>query len=512
MVELNNNPRRWDQSFRLFLNNGLRYKRTAVCLVVCVMFLLMYACLPAKTARTDVGAELSSAKKGPQTSDTSQTASINHRFKPEHFVLMFTGNWEGHLGPCGCAEQMLGGIDRRSRILNGIARDKRLLLDTGRLIKTNSLQAQLKLETFLLSMQKLGYDAIGLTYDELVMKDALGIAPDTTPPVVASNLTPEATKAYSTIRSFEKTLHWEKHQRRCLVLALSEMGPEEQNPATSESIQAIRATRSAENIDPQKPSDQRLVIVLMASASEEILASLRAIRAVDLVVKSGYTDKPELIRESQSHLTVLTTGHLGKYLAVIELPVDPQAHRDEISFQAIAIEEHFPKDAGIVDLIQDYLDQLEFENLVADEQKLPRRPLDEGNFFVGSKLCMDCHEEAYEKWQSVPHSHALETLVGVKREFDPECVQCHSVGMHYESGFRSLEATPDLAGVGCEMCHGPGANHISNTEKDFKVTFTACAQCHDPENDPHFLEKSDQKFQTIKHWSEKPRSSWHPQD
>lgn len=445
----------------------------------------------------------------PVKADQSVLLPDTSRFKPDHFVLMFSGNWSGRLGPCGCAEKMLGGLDRRSAILNAVPQPSRLLLDTGQLIEKSGLQAQFKLETFLLGLKQLRYDAIGLTAQELIMKEAIGFLPDQLPPVISTGLSPVLHKKFGTVPVFEKTLELNGHHRHCLVLAMADSDTSSKVFSPIDPIEAIRKTLLAQGLEPNNPSEDRLVIVLLASQSEKLLQGLRQIRGVDLVVMSGHTDQPELTKETQSHLAVLTTGHLGKYLAAIELPVDPQAHRDSISLQAIPIEEHFTKDAKIVELIEGYLDQLRFENLVADEDKLPRFPLEEDNFFVGTETCGNCHEGAYAKWLDVRHSHALQTLIEQDRQADPECVRCHSVGMFYESGFRSMESTPDLGGVGCEMCHGPGGNHITNTEQEFKVTFTACAQCHDSENDPHFAEHYAEKFQKIKHWQDKPRSAWH---
>ena len=46
------------------------------------------------------------------------------------------------------------------------------------------------------------------------------------------------------------------------------------------------------------------------------------------------------------------------------------------------------------------------------------------------------------------------------RNFDPECVVCHSVGFEYQSGFVDEKKTPLLKHVGCENCHGPGSGHV----------------------------------------------------
>ena len=40
---------------------------------------------------------------------------------------------------------------------------------------------------------------------------------------------------------------------------------------------------------------------------------------------------------------------------------------------------------------------------------------------------------------------------------DGQCLQCHVTGFGKPGGFTSREETPDLLGVQCEMCHGPGS-------------------------------------------------------
>ncbi|HEX7579139.1 MAG TPA: cytochrome c family protein, partial [Thermoanaerobaculia bacterium] len=94
---------------------------------------------------------------------------------------------------------------------------------------------------------------------------------------------------------------------------------------------------------------------------------------------------------------------------------------------------------------------------------------------------------------------------------DPVCLACHTTGYGKPGGFVSLASTPELAGVQCEMCHGPGGTytqkeHMSLTNKEYKkadlvklglvgeISKSQCETCHNPKS-PFF---KDFKFEERK--------------
>ncbi len=135
--------------------------------------------------------------------------------------------------------------------------------------------------------------------------------------------------------------------------------------------------------------------------------------------------------------------------------------------------------------------------------------------FVGSKSCKKCHLKEFKSWEQTKMAQAFETLkpgvdAEVKQELgldpqadyttDAECVSCHVTGYGKTGGFTSEADTPELAGVGCESCHGAGGTYIQDgymtlDNKEYKradlvavgmvekVGPEQCAQCHN-ENVP----------------------------
>jgi len=112
----------------------------------------------------------------------------------------------------------------------------------------------------------------------------------------------------------------------------------------------------------------------------------------------------------------------------------------------------------------------------------------------GRTACRRCHLGQYRSWERTPHANALETLPEDNRT-DPACVKCHVTGYDKPGGFTSIEDTPNLAGVGCEVCHGPGSLYKEKEiMEDHDASVAAglmipdeqtCLACHNSES-PNF--------------------------
>lgn len=110
--------------------------------------------------------------------------------------------------------------------------------------------------------------------------------------------------------------------------------------------------------------------------------------------------------------------------------------------------------------------------------------------YVGSKKCKMCHIKEWTSWSATKMARSFELLkpgaaaeAKTKAKLDPQkdyttdasCLPCHTTGYGKPGGFKDLATTPDLAGVGCEMCHGAGGDYVkpdkmSLTNKQYKRT------------------------------------------
>ncbi len=102
--------------------------------------------------------------------------------------------------------------------------------------------------------------------------------------------------------------------------------------------------------------------------------------------------------------------------------------------------------------------------------------------YAGAATCAECHSEVLNTVVHTAHFGAF-TNLAFADQTNRSCLPCHTVGYQLPSGFTGLSATPQLAGVQCENCHGPAANHAANPIDPtaiprVEVAATLCGGCH----------------------------------
>ncbi len=129
-----------------------------------------------------------------------------------------------------------------------------------------------------------------------------------------------------------------------------------------------------------------------------------------------------------------------------------------------------------------------------------------GVAYVGADACRDCHQSEYEQWRRTPHAGAFAVILQARRGYDPACTPCHTTGQGHKGGFADKTAPKGnpMTNVQCEVCHGPGDDHVKapaalkkatvygiTDQCSFCIIQGVCATCHDRKNDPAFdIEKA----------------------
>jgi calcineurin-like phosphoesterase/nitrate/TMAO reductase-like tetraheme cytochrome c subunit len=456
--------------------------------------------------------------------------------KPD-LALVFTGELDGYLEPCGCAglDNQLGGLKRRFTFLKQL-RDQKwpvVAVDAGDQEKRLGVQPMQKVEFAYSAYMKMGYDAVGFGgYDLNLKTDLLPILlnlnlDEKNTPLVSANVgivdfNSGYTKRYRII---------ERGGLRIGVTSVAgkkEIDQKKSNPGDfvlKEPFQAIPEILA----NLRNAKCDHLVLLVNSTDSGEAAELATRFPEFDYVMATHGAEVPskDFVKIPKTKANLIEVGHKGQYAVVIGFYKGGEA-----KYQRVPLDHRFPDAPEIHKMQEQYLHNL--KRLWPQEAKaswgdlgLKMTPHPTNRKFAGTESCKDCHTNAFEVYENTPHAHAWETLASrtdPPRQFDPECISCHVTGWHpqkyfpFESGFVSSTVTPALENNGCENCHGPAAMHVAAEKGDIKAddkelerlradlrlkvvknegnkdgqefekgkVVQLCMQCHDSDNSPDF--------------------------
>jgi hypothetical protein len=323
-------------------------------------------------------------------------------------------------------------------------------------------------------------------------------------------------------------------------------------PGTTTTIKRVLGEMKEKKIELPVLIYQGLFNSGMPDKATEAVACAEAFTDIQIVLALSDVDEPPgqpvwVGNDAGHQRPVVHLGHKAKYVGVLGVWRTGNPNRPfTFKYELVELGEDLKtppshvKGHPIIDLLEDYTAKLKKENVLEEYSKAqtphPLQVMPEVKglkkpgevTYVGSAACERCHATAYAKWKDTPHSHAYKTLVEVakapsNRQFDGECIVCHTVGFGYRGGYRSTIATPKLKDVGCESCHGPGSLHVANKDdKEWQRRMSLgwlkgtmdekrrkekiaefCQKCHDSENDVNWVSGSfEMKWPLIVHYKE----------
>jgi len=404
--------------------------------------------------------------------------------RADGFVVFLTGSELGALKPCGCSGGQLGGLDRRWAVLNSVPRQRRLIVDTGSLVESDSEQDLIKFNIIIQAFGLLDYDVVNLTEKDLEIAENLGLLDriGLVFNVISAHLPTDVDLPVK----FTKQLALKDKTVTVTIAAFD---------AQSSRIEQIG------ELFPTHTGEQVINILILNHCDPTIVDSVaEKAPIVDCLVCPSDSDEPRVIGDSNEKPLVFSVGRFGRYICKLHVTDTKDQDRLELSFHAIPIGEDLKQGASLVRLYKDYQQLVKEAHLL---EKYPRFVLPNGLKYVGSKSCKSCHEYEYQTWSEKGHAHAYATLEKVGSRYDPECILCHVVGIEYESGFISEEKTSHLKDVGCENCHGPGSEHV-RTLGVVQTTKpkSSCLDCHTPETSGEYAGNEQLYLEKIRHWRE----------
>ncbi len=469
----------------------------------------------------------------PRPVEAEATASSKPAAAPEGAILFVSADTRGYLGPCGCSENMRGGIARAAAQVQDARKGPLpvLYVDGG-----NSLFGELKLKpgqvpqeerkakALAEAMRRMGLSvrATGPLDDTQGADFRQGLGLPELPPGDVKLLPAGARKvgivAASTAAQLVEASAQARAQGADFVVGLLDVTLDVAQKAVEQpglKVDVVVATRTATEFSGEQNRLVRSQVPVVSLQSKG-----RSLLRVDL----AYGAKPGAfsLQKGQEDLEREAEG-LEKRAELLDKDInrpgtDPrlkalkQAKRDELvarrqallntppvatgandafTLRFVPLESSLPSDAEALALVTAYDADVGKMNLAwakAHGQDCPAPPPGSAGF-VGNAPCRTCHEEAFPLWEKSKHHHAWETLEQAGKQFHLNCVGCHVTGWEQPGGVCRLDKVAGREDVGCESCHGPGSKHADDPSSRNIIGApgeSVCVTCHNPENSPHF--------------------------
>ncbi len=426
---------------------------------------------------------------------TALALSIGVAWAGDEVTIIYSGNTDGELEPCGCSEEgNLGGILRRATTIDRLRRQHPdlFLVSSGGLLASVSPQDRLTGEYILKGLAQLDYDAFGLQWqdlaygDDFIQRDGLNW--------VSSNHRHEGVAKERLIRRGGQLLAFFSWLDPAgdPALAMGGGGSASVSTETDELAQALKVAQAS----------GALTMLATSLPLAQAQAQLPLDHVDILVIESAYEEYGEPQR--LGNMVVLQPGSRGMRLGHLTLQRAADGRIASFRHEVIKMPKSVEDAERLLPWYKEYNAKVK-ETYLA--RSALRRSLESGESpYASEEACASCHADEHESWWDTPHAGAYEKLEDVNKAFDPNCVGCHTVGYEQPGGFIDMDTTPQLAGVQCENCHGAAARHVKSggSEAVANASWPAeqmCAQCHVQKHSPSF--SFDRYWPRIKHGSAK---------
>jgi hypothetical protein len=439
-------------------------------------------------------------------------------------VIVFTGQSYGYLQPCGCSRPQTGGLERRAEFIESLKAKGWPVagVDLGDLYPEKVVlaeQGQLKYIATMKALRDMGYLGVGvgkteLQGDLLALLSGYALQKDQRPFTLAGNAV--GVGQGNPPMRFAREKYFPGDKRPMVeMIEVGEVGKVsvgvagvvgtvlQQDNLKKKWAPNIDFTGEQQAIDDaakalaKHKSKPQLKVLIYQGPNADAVKMATAFPQFQVILCRAAEGAPPLLapipvvgpKHAKGEQTlVVEVGEKGQHVGV--LGAFKNGNRFDFKYQLVPLgEEYITPGADAVALANNKALQAldEYAKAVKDAKLLPqyRRKPHPAQIaladmkppvkltYVGTAQCAGCHAAEAAQWKATPHSNAMNTLENVAkrpnlRQFDGECVKCHSVGFDYDSGYVDNVKTPLLRDVGCESCHGPGSGHVNAPKnKDF---------------------------------------------
>ena len=436
-------------------------------------------------------------------------------------AILFSGEQNGYIEPCGCSDDQLGGLRRRLILAEQLRRQGFPLvpLDLGGLINDPNgphggpEESKIRYTIALKGLDLLKYEAFALSAQDLKLgvEEVLGqyLNLGDRLKVLSANVTPKPESGLG-----GQVVPLLRIKAGTVKLGITATLDPASLEALKDPNKSLLEVKSAEEVLPgvlaDLERDTDLQILLVQGPTEVAERLAKKFPGFDVVVAtSTATDAPAQPKPLNDGKTLLVqVGRKGQYVGV--LGIFPEGNGPRLRYQRVTLGKRYDR-ADLVALgepMKELID-VEFPGILKSAEVLKnytkRRHIafdaPMGSTYVGVETCKQCHPGTVSRWSQTKHAAAYAGLTkpGRNREWDAECVRCHTTGFEYLGGYIAPDDPKSslLKGNQCENCHGPGSSHAAEPDNKLVTKTVArsaadwdknhrCIECHDEDNSPHF--------------------------
>lgn len=405
--------------------------------------------------------------------------AASHPVVSDTLSIVYSGNLDGELEPCGCTEAgNMGGIQRRATLLDQLRKQNSdlIVFSAGGLMSSGAPGDQRRGKYVLKGFAALDYDAIALQWPDLAYGEAFATAAQL--PWVASNWIGPTIARHKKVKRGKHTLAF-----------FSWLAPE------------ASPLRKMSGGEPLIEHDAQILQQSLADADSSgsitVLATtlplarvnqLMPLDAIDiLLIEANYEVYGEPFQFGKT--LVLQPGSRGMRIGNLELHLTEDGDIAQWHHEVIPLPNTIADAPRLAEWYEAY--NAEVKEAYLKKAALRKLRISGASPYAGAKGCRECHQSAYEIWQASRHPTAFKDLQSVGKAFDPACLPCHTVGFDQAGGFVDGYITSHLTSVQCESCHGPGRGHVASQgqERTANADWSRekiCRQCHNRSHSPSF--------------------------
>ncbi len=382
---------------------------------------------------------------------------------PPHLMVNYTARNAGAFFPCGCRIP-LGGLSRRAGALAAETAYPMITLDAGSFAGGNTAYARFSAGWILKAYALMGYTAINLGTEEAVQSvgqirdwdsSAQGI-------LISANLQDD--------EGLPVTRKYLIREVGGIRIGITGYTSAENRPSEAAEMPKVVPPGPAlkEVMDKFKSENVDFVVLLADAPSTSLEEVLGIITGVDLVIQgqefnSGQKASSQLL---DSGTRLVRMGGEGKYLGRMRLDFDPMGAVIGEEVWRVDLDNTTPSASEISTLLTEFKIELRKrrEEFIGD----PANPFQRSQSpefvdilvgYTGDGFCLKCHPVYDLEQNTVGHGQTWSRLDESQRT-NPECLVCHTTGYGLPTGLKDPDKESNLRGIGCEACHGAGAQHV----------------------------------------------------